>query len=227
MFGLEFVTVGLLHLAALDEKPEIQCIPKIIPKINVITNKSNVQYDFTKTKNEMSRFDIGTLSPYSPHHTVHVEGVMSANIRSEQLSDFVRETYDYADMGCLHIKKIDIKVDVDSTIYVARELPEGSCKHHEIVKHEKKHLFEDQLVINKYSKLVEDDLNAFVNETKGSFGPYKISDLSKVENDLRQQVADLVTKRHDEMNLERQERQQAIDTIEEYDEISASCSKAE
>lgn len=227
MFGLEFVTVGLLHLAALDEKPQIQCKAKMIPKISVIANKSNVQYDFTKTKNEMSRFDIGTLSPYAPHHTVHIKGVMNANIRSEQWSDFVRETYEHADTGCLYIKKIEIKVDVDSTIYVAKEHPEGSCEHKEILKHEKKHLREDQLVINKYSKLVKDDLDGFVQKTKGSFGPYKISELSKVEKNLRQQIADLVTARHDKMNVERQERQQAIDSIEEYDAIAAACPKSQ
>lgn len=226
MFGLELMASGLLHLAATDVKSQIKCEAKIVPKINVVPTKSNVQYDFTKTKNDLSRFDIDTISPYEASHKTHVGGLMSGKIQLKQQTEFMQEAYDHVGYGCVYIKVIDVKIHIDPTIYVAKEHKQGSCNHNEILKHEKKHLREDQLVVNKYSGIIGENIKKSLISEGYSFGPYKISELAKVQKRLQRKIAKLVTERHDEMNLERQERQQAIDSIEEYDEIAARCLKS-
>lgn len=223
LFGLELATVGLLHLAATDVKSQVKCQPKAAPKVKVLPTKSKVKYDFTKTQNDLERFDIDTVSPYDSRHKTHVGGLMSGNIQLTQQIEFMQEVYDHVGYGCVYIKKIDVKIHVDPTIYVASEHKPGSCMRNEILTHERKHVREDQLIVNKYSKLVGDDLKASLEVGGYSFGPYKKSELLNVQKKLQDKLGALVIARHDKMNSERRERQQAIDSIEEYDEISSHC----
>jgi hypothetical protein len=217
------MTMGLLHLAATDVKAQIKCVPKVAPKIKVLPTKAQLKYNFTKTKYDLERFDIDTVSPYDPNSKTHVGGLMSGKIQLTQQTEFMNELYDHVGYGCVYIKKVDVKIHVDPTIYVAREYKRGSCKHNEILKHERRHVREDQLIVNKYSKLVADDLKASLDVGGYSFGPYKTSELAGVQKRLQGQLEGLVIARHDAMNIERKKRQQAIDSLEEYDFIAEQC----
>ncbi|NQZ15005.1 MAG: hypothetical protein HRT94_09315 [Alphaproteobacteria bacterium] len=223
MFGLEIAAVGLLHLAVSDHSQQIQCKPKVSPKINILPTKSSVKYDYSKSKNDLERFDIDTVSPYGSEHRTHVGGLMSGQIQLAQQTEFMQEMYDHVGYGCVYIKKIDVKIHIDPTIYIASEYKQGSCKHRQIKKHEKKHVREDQLVVNKYADLVGKDLKAILNAGGYSFGPYKISELLPVQKRLQDKLEQAVKARHAEMQEERQKRQQAIDSKEEYESIAAAC----
>lgn len=223
MFGIELLTAGYLHLASADVKSQIQCQPKVTPKIRVRPTRAQIKYDFTKNKNDLKRFDIDTISPYDPKHKTHIGGLMSGNIQLTQQTEFMHEIYDHVGYGCVYIKNIDVQIHVDPTIYIAKEYDKGTCQHKEILDHELKHVREDQLLVNKYSKLVGDDLKASLKVGGYSFGPYKAAEIHSVQKRLQEQLGALVIKRNDEMTVERQKRQQAIDSIDEYDSIAKRC----
>lgn len=232
MFGLEFLAIAMLSA---PEKPvnrgitpvvaQVECVAKVPPKINVKPSKSYVSYDFTKTKAQLNQVDIDTVSPYGPHHKTVVSGLMSGSIQVKHQVAFLHETYKQVDQGCVYLKSIDVSVHIDPTIYIAKEHPKGSCMHNAVLAHELKHVREDQLIVNKYAKYIGNALLKLIDSQGPAFGPYETARVPFVQQNIQNSVTRVVKRFNDKMNEERQKRQQAIDTVEEYESIGAKCPK--
>lgn len=223
MFGLELLTAGMLYLAPTPVLATVECHAKTSPKINVIPTNSVVKYDFTKTKPQLNSVDVDTVSPYGPNHKTYVSGLMSGSIQVNHQVSFMHETYDQLDQGCLYLKEVEVKVHIDPTIFIAKEYPQGSCMHNAVLTHERKHVKEDQLIVNKYSNIIGKALAKLVDSQGPAFGPYEIARLPFVQQNIQNSLQKVVTKYNDMMNLERQRRQQAIDSLEEYESIGKRC----
>lgn len=225
MFGLEFLTAGMIYLAPTPVLASIECHAKTAPKINVLPSKSIVKYDFTKTKPELNSVDVDTISPYGPNHKTYVSGLMSGAIQVKHQVSFIHETYDQLGQGCLYLKEVDVKIHIDPTIFIAREYPKGSCMHSAVLTHERKHVREDQLIVNKYANIIGKAVARVVNSQGSGFGPYETARLPFVQQNIQNSLNKVVVKYTDKMNHERQKRQQAIDSLEEYESIGARCPK--
>ena len=219
MFGLEIAATGLLHLAAMD----VQCRVKSDPKVLVQPMRSIVQYDFTKHRQELETFNIDTVSPYGPNHHAKIGGLMSGEIRVESRVRMMQEKYKHAGVGCLHIESVDVIVHVDPTIYVASEFKKGTCEHKAIIEHEKRHVKVDADMATKYAGIIREEIKARIKEIGASFGPYKIADLKKVQDQIQAQFDEIVTSKTQQMTEERHLLQQNLDTAEEYKKVSDQC----
>ncbi|MEM9469679.1 MAG: hypothetical protein AAF988_05910 [Pseudomonadota bacterium] len=230
MFGLEIAAVGLLHLASSERKTtadfiksQVECRAKVPPKVRIKPTKAKIQYDFTKSKEDLKNFDIDTVSPYGPGHETHVGGLMRGEIQMKKETSFLQETYAHLGYGCFYVGEIDVGIHMEPTIFVANEHKKGTCKHRVILEHEKKHVREDQLIVNKYAGLVGKEIKSFLKAEGYSYGPFKISELEKWQKDMQEALGALVIAQNDAMNKERRKRQQAIDSLEEYERISKAC----
>ncbi len=216
---------GMLHFTPTPVVAEVQCQVKTAPKINVTPSKSRVRYDYSKTKAEMNNFDVDTVSPYGPQHKTNVSGLMSGSIKIQNQISFVYETYEQLGQGCIYLKSIDVKVHIEPTIFIAKEYPKGSCMHNAVMVHEWKHVREDQLIVNKYSRIIGNALLAFAKSQGGAFGPYEKARMPFVQQNIQNSFNTIVKKYNQKMNDERRRRQQAIDSLEEYESIGARCPK--
>lgn len=236
MFGLEFLMAGMLAMPHQTSQnapdynqmlvpvvAQIECRAQKPPKINVLPSKSHVRYDFSKSKAQLNNVDVDTISPYGPNHKTNVSGLMSGSIQVRHEVAIMHETYQQLGKGCLYIKSVDVKVHIDPTVYIAKEHPKGTCMHNAVLIHERKHVREDQLIVNKYSALLGKALVSVINSQGSSFGPYDVSRLPFVQQNIQKSVTTVVKKYNDQMNEERRERQQAIDNLEEYETIGKGC----
>lgn len=223
MLGMELIMAGMLHLAPTPVLAEVKCVAKTVPKINVLPSKSRVSYDFTKTKAQLNSVDVDTVSPYGPQHKTNVSGLMSGSIQVKHQVSFMHETYDQLDQGCIYLKSIDVKIHIDPTIFIASEYPKGSCMHNAVLGHERKHVREDQLIVNKYSNIVGKALYSMVKSQEAAFGPYEKARMPFVQQNIQNSLNTIVKKYNQKMNEERQQRQQAIDSLEEYESIGERC----
>ena len=221
--ALAGVAGGNAAMAFGQKRGAVECKPKIAPQVRVVPYKSNVRYDFSKSKAELNSFNVDTISPYGPRHKTTVSGLMSGAIKVEHRVSFVHETYDQVGQGCLYLKSVDVKVKIDPTIYIAREHKQGSCMHTAVLVHERKHVREDQLIVNKYTSILEKRMEAAVEAQGYAFGPYETARMPFVQENIQNALHRIVQHYNDEMNEERRERQQAIDNIEEYESIGARC----
>jgi hypothetical protein len=223
LFGLEFLAAGMLYMAPTPVAAQIECRTKVPPKINVLPSKSLVKYDFTKSKANLNEVDVDTISPYGPQHNTTVSGLMSGSIQVQHQMAFMSETYEQLGQGCVYLKSIEVKVHIDPTIFIAREYPKGTCMHNAVLNHERKHVREDQLIVNKYSNYIGRALALVVDSQGAAFGPFDVDKIPEIQQNVQNSVTKVVKKFNDQMNLERQTRQQAIDSLEEYDNIGIKC----
>ncbi len=229
MFGLEFIMAGLMNTSTTPSKVDkvayapIACVPRIPPKVSVIPSKSQVKYDFSKSRSDLQNFDIDTISPYGPEHKSHVGGLMSGSIQIGRSIGYMHETYKQVGKGCVHLKEIDVKIHIEPTIYIASEYKKGSCLYNEILKHEKKHVREDQLIVNKYAMKIGQALAKVMDDNGPVFGPYKIEELPAIQKNMNETLGTVIDSFNTKMNDERRVRQQAIDSRSEYDQVSERC----
>lgn len=205
---------------------EIECYPKKAPKISVIPSNSLIKYDFTKTKAQLNNVDVDTVSPYGPRHKTSVSGLMSGAIATKSEMSFTQEVYEYQGVGCTYIKSMDVTLHIDPTIFIASEFPKGTCMHTAIMQHELKHVREDQLIINKYANTLGRELSLVIDKFRKKYKPVLISEIPALQEDIQKIVHDVLREHSQKLNEERQERQQAIDSFEEYESIGKSCNSS-
>lgn len=204
-------------------RQEITCQLKTPPQINIIPSKSRVRYDFTKSKAELNRVNVDTVSPYGPQHHTEVSGLMSGSIQVKHEMSFMHELYDQLDRGCLFIRSLDVEVHIEPIVYVAKEYPKGTCMHNAVLAHEHKHVRVDQVIVNKYTKIIGQAMKQAIKSQGATFGPYELDRVPHVQNNVQNSLNKILKKYNDRMNNERREKQQAIDSFEEYESIGARC----
>ena len=214
---------GMISLSPTPVVLDVECHAKTAPKINILPSKSHVKYDFSKTKPELNQVDVDTVSPYGPDHKAYVSGLMSGAIQVEHQVGFMYETYEQLGKGCLYLQELKVKVHIDPTIYIAKEYPRGTCMHNAIMTHERKHVREDQLVVNKYANIIGKAMAQVVDSQGPAFGPYPTEQLPAIQENVQNSLTKVLKKYNEQMNQERQKRQQAIDNIEEYESIGKDC----
>lgn len=203
----------------------IECHVKTPPQINVKPITNNVQYDFTKTKEQLNTFDVDTISPYGPQHKTYVSGLMSGSIQTLSQVEFMHEKYEHVDRGCVYLKAANVTIRIDPVIFIAKEYKKGSCYHNAVLNHERKHVREDQLIVNKYVSRIGRSLKDLIDSQNAAFGPYRLSQLNDVQINVQDSINEVVKRFNDDMNEERRKRQQAIDNLEEYESIGERCPK--
>jgi len=225
LFGLEFLAAGMLYMTPTSVASQVECRMKVPPRINVLPSKSLVKYDYTKSKAELNSVDVDTISPYGPQHNTTVSGLMSGSIQMQHQLSFLSETYEQLGLGCIYLKSVEVKVNIDPTIFIAKEYPKGTCMHNAVLNHERKHVREDQLIVNKYSNYIGRALVSLIDSQEASFGPFSVNEIPKIQKNIQDSITEVVKKFNEQMNLERQTRQQAIDSLEEYESIGSKCEK--
>lgn len=223
MFGLDLIMAGWLNMAATPVVANVECQTKITSKVNILPSKSRVKYDFTKSKAQLNSVDVDTVSPYGHSHKTQVSGLMSGSIQVKHETSFMHESYEQLGRGCLYLKQIDVSVHIDPTVFIASEYPKGTCMHNAVLAHEYKHVQVDQLIVNKYSRIIGEAMKTFVNRSGTSYGPYETKRLPHVQNNLQNSINKVLRRYSDKMNEERRVKQQAIDSYEEYESIGKRC----
>ncbi len=229
MFGLEFLAAAVLHLpsnALFKPAPvayQVQCRAAITPKISVLPVKGRVKHDLTKSKSQLNRVDVDTISPYGPNHNANVSGLMSGTLQIKHEMGFMQETYDRVNQTCVYLKSVNVTLHIDPTVFIAKEYPKGSCMYDAILTHEMKHVQEDRLIINKYTNIIGKAMERIVAQVGAAHGPYPSQSIASAQKNIQNSVHKVLDKYSDQMNEERRQRQQAIDSFEEYESIGKQC----
>lgn len=205
---------------AIEEHRQKWCHVTFDPKINVIPVTDRVEYDFTLTKAELGSFDIDTDSPYGKEAIVDVGGLMRGRIQVESEVELDEEKY--KNLYCVFYKKIDIKISITPIVYIAKEYKKGTCMFDEVKRHENKHVLVDQKIVNKYAKKVGARLVSLINKEM-LVGPIRSNKLELATDHLRMRVKNEIAKISNQMYDERNRRQQLVDSLGEYQDVSDYC----
>lgn len=198
------------------------CKPSSSARIQVKTSTDEVVWDYSKSEKELNKFKIDTINPYGKNVITDVGGLMQGGIMIQEQMRFNTLTRSGAGQICYWYDNVTVTLHIQPTIFIAREFPRGSCKHNAIREHELKHVAVDREIVNKYAQLIGDSLQEIVNR-KPIYGPYRVEQSKEVENYLKQQLSVALKRFSSQMDDERKQRQQAVDSLAEYERVNKMC----
>lgn len=221
VLGLLLLTGLALPAAAQAPAPNPLCDPLPRPTVELtFTNNAPIQHN-ERSVTELANLKVDTTFSHSIKETFLLTGAAVTNYQPMYGLKFSSRTM--ADgRVCTAPFDIAIAVTYNPVIYVAREAPVGSCDYAVILQHEVRHVNTDILTFNEYLP----QLKTAVEDTIAAMpvvGPIDQGDVMRVDEALYQQIQAVFVKKITELNQVRFNRQQMIDTRQEYMRTSHAC----
>jgi hypothetical protein len=122
---------------------------------------------------------------------------------------------------CLTLDRVDVKITLSITVFLARELKPGSCIHQEAVAHEQKHVDLERKLLPVVKARVEAALAGVARLTASG------ATIEAAGDKLQQRARQAVDAVLDDFAAEKKRQQLKFDTVEEYRKLSQRCSAEE
>lgn len=212
------LATGLLVMAA----DPVKCVPTSAPQIYVKPKALPTKYNHRSTIKELTKRGTDTISPYPRHALTQTGGITASKIELQTNLQFQHQTYPSLEIGCVYFDTINVTIQLDPTIYIAKDYKKRSCRYKEVLQHEKKHVRVDKEVLNKYARKIGEALRLSINNAPGR-GPYPLARMESIQSDMQEYVSSVIKTQQSLMEEERFRAQQNVDTLEEYERIREAC----
>ena len=220
MIGIDPVTLASMVVLA-GYKPE--CPAHEPTKINITPISEKVKYDTSQSLKQLQQYDTDTIDPYSFHGHSITQAFMKGAVGMGYKINFSTWTMPKAQVSCMWYKEINVEIKVDPTIVVAKEIYNDPCMRKAVIGHELKHVKVDREVVNKYANSIGKKLMKELNSRGFTAGPFYTERTEDVRAKMLRVVGQIVDLEEEKMNLERRERQIAVDSVEEYESVDDKC----
>jgi len=227
MLGLELVMAGHLLWHASADAPAttpIICPAQKTARVDVRWRSEPTKFDFAQGTDDLNHSSIDTVSPYGTHVATDVGGLMSGKIKYESNIQISSIRYPVGNVTCLWVDKVTVDLDIDPTIMIAAEHPEGTCEHDAILEHEYKHVAADRAVVKEHLQAAR-QATALAVQKVGVVGPKPDDKAAEFKKKMTDYIQSALKVEMDNMYADRKARQAAIDSKEEYDRVDAECPK--
>lgn len=224
--GMKFLTLTaiVLMFPFVAQANEI-CAPPTPTKIKVTPHSAELKYDVTRSTAELQSVAIDTVNPHGFGAMSVTQGFMEGQIRMTPAVKLGYRQVPNTRNVCLWYEKIEIKIEIDPQIVLAKEVYEDACMRAAVIEHEKKHVTVDRKIVNKYAKIMGQKVYKDLRSRGFSAGPIPVSGAQDAVKRMQNTVFQIVDFENKRMNLDRQEAQQAVDNIDEYRAVQAKCPK--
>lgn len=218
MFGIELLSPpAAIVLAGL-----FSCEAKPPPRIKVTVSAGSIVYDLSKSSGGLQGFDIDTVSPYQAGEHTKIGGLTGGEINISTDIGISLTKNMLLNKGCVWLSDVMIRIKSDPTVYIASEYKPGSCRYRTTVEHEMKHVTVDTKILNEFAPHIEAAAKNAVADIN-VIGPVKLNQIEKIKVDINKKIEEALKSPIETLHEQRRERQQAIDTREEYDRLSRLC----
>lgn len=168
---------------------------------------------------------LAQLQTMHPPAMVHQQGPgVTMGLAASQLSTSYKLKYQLATLPdgvtCASVVGVEaIFSFTNNTIYVAQELPNGSCIQREVLAHEKRHMATDLDVARDWHYRMQQDLYYAVKD----IGTVRARDTEAARQTLQQRLEPLMSREIELMSRDRQQRQARVDSVYEYERLGRTC----
>jgi hypothetical protein len=122
--------------------------------------------------------------------------------------------------SCAEIERADVTIGYkEVTIYIANDVPQGTCGFDEIMAHEHKHIAVNRQILQDYVPIIRDSLRDYLR-TNGVF--YE-QDHDFALHLLHEKIQDILNQLGGQMVQDNVTRQRQVDTPQEYRRLSDAC----
>lgn len=223
---LSLKTAGFIFLAAATQPA---CPSVSAPNIVVEMRVKEPVINHKKTIAQMKLMRMDTTMPFEMRQFDHLDrgGMMSAEIQIHygvKTSPVPGNTAETVNMHCVRYDNVDITLTLAPKIFVARDYADHSCYYQKTLQHELGHVDMDKVVVEKYRMRLQDGLSlAFSGPQDAIAGPVAKRKIKALEKKMGEQIVGMTNGLLADMVRERQEKQQAVDSVQNYAYIMNAC----
>lgn len=219
-----FILTGILFLCLMGHAmAATQCPDAPRPVYNLRAEISEPRLDFSMGREALNEkfFDIPLPDPHIYHR--ELGAVMTARMRLDYDLNMQETTLEDGQL-CIAFQTLDITLSADPVIYLSSEFQKETCNFKFFLEHELKHVEIDRAVIAEYTPRVLEILDlAFAEDNDWKIGPLPPSIGDEAKDSLRAHVEGALNVAFTHLMTARMERQQALDSVEEYLDLARAC----
>lgn len=221
MPGIDLAGAGAILIMAAAQAP-VCPMPKAT-QITVSPVTKDVKKDTSQTLAQIQGVHMDTINPHSFGGTSMTQGFMKGAIAMTPQVKLNYSQIDGYDAMCLWYESINVKIEIDPTIVIAREVAADKCMGPAVLEHEMKHVKADRQIVNKYAKIMGQKVMEALKERGFKSEIIPIDHGKATAERMQQTVFEVVQHEYKKMELDRMDVQRAIDSKEEYERVSALC----
>ncbi len=207
------ILAGASPECKLDKPTQIHVTP--------ITKKT--EYNYSRSLKDIQSVELTSPDPYGVHSLSITQGFMEGQIRMERTVALDYNLVNRGKEACIWYKDINVTIEITPTITIAREIKRDKCMFAAVLEHEKKHVYTDRQVVNDAAIAVAQRVYDKIKQDGFVYGPVKQKEAQPLATKLQQEIMKITEEEYMKMALDRNQRQQLIDSREEYDRVSALC----
>ncbi|QQG35996.1 MAG: hypothetical protein HYS17_10920 [Micavibrio aeruginosavorus] len=219
------LALGLATGAAEAKSPrsagEVTCTVPKSPMIQILPKTAEIKYDYSKTTRQLTQQGSNTVNPYAASIDTTTGGLRSDAPKMRSNVKMGTLTYPGLKVGCIWYDTIEVNIDLNPVISIAKEFQKEPCKS-AIIKHELKHVSVDREVMNKYANQIGQAVKAAVNQA-GALGPFNINEMNAQQDRLMEHIQSAINSQQLALDKEMRQRQAQVDSLEEYEQVSKVC----
>lgn len=126
-------------------------------------------------------------------------------------------------MACLGVQVLELSLIYTPVIYISRTKPRGSCEYNAALEHEYKHLATDLRILRDWVPSLRDAARRGLDRVSQPMF-IEARELARARDNIQGLVTQPLDTVMDQIELERDRQQRAIDTPEEYERVARQCS---
>lgn len=171
---------------------------------------------------QLGGYHIDTTFSRSRNEIYTVGGLHLSELSADIYANYGIMTDPMTQMSCLSLNSVNIQVKYTPTIFVASNYKEGSCRYNTTLQHEARHVNTDIITFNE---LLPQMRQAVQDEAAkiGALGPMPPGDTIAGRDKIIDRLHAALTAKADELKHIVFDRQQMIDTRQEYQRLDALC----
>lgn len=223
MFGLDLLSASSLLILAASGSNSICKLPKpTVIDVDVRTEK--VKYDVSRSMVALQQIETDTIDPYAQHgKQSFTQGFMEGGINMTHQVTLGSLTYPLKKQGCIWYDEIHVELSIDPKIYIAKEVYADKCMRRAVIHHELKHVNVDRTVVNIYAKRIAHNIKRALRKKGFLSGPFPEPHIKIMSARMQHAVHEIVDIEFKKMERDRFQRQQRVDSLEEYERVSGKC----
>lgn len=197
------------------------CPTASAPAVELVFNNTPPVYSSEKSAEELGGMTMSTTFSRKPKEVFSVSGVTNGEIRTSFSMGYEAASLPGGDY-CANINKLVVTLEYVPTVYISKGLQAGSCNFNVTVEHELRHVNTDIIAINEFRNYIRDYAQYALNQGV-TFGPVPQSGIEAGAGEIKTRVESAINTATAELNKVRLQRQQMIDTRQEYLRLSKLC----
>lgn len=198
------------------------CDPQAVPLITLDFQNNPVRIDNSKSSAALAELRQRSASPGYDGEFAVVDGITDSNFAFKYDMDFESVSRPVLRDACIRVKAVNLTISYTATVYVASQIPPGSCRHALTSEHEMRHVNTDITALKEFLPSVRKIVEAAVM-SEAVTGHIPQAQVESAQASLSKKLTAVLGEATGALRRARALRQQQVDSREEYQRLSTAC----